>query len=73
MTLVERLRLGGPNAAEVADEAADEIERLRTLLEKAGKKVALYRQQHPAEYVGGVEYNALMREIHAALPKFIED
>lgn len=28
MKLVERLRLGGPNAAEVAGEAADEIERL---------------------------------------------
>ena len=29
MQLVERLRLGGPNAAEVASEAADEIERLQ--------------------------------------------
>lgn len=28
MELVKRLRLGGPNAAEVAGEAADEIERL---------------------------------------------
>ena len=28
MKLVERLRLGGPNAAEVTNEAADEIERL---------------------------------------------
>lgn len=27
--LVSRLRLGGPNAAEVASQAADEIERLR--------------------------------------------
>ncbi len=29
ISLVERLRLGGPNAAEVAGQAADEIERLR--------------------------------------------
>ena len=29
ITLVERLRLGGPNAYEVYNEAADEIERLR--------------------------------------------
>lgn len=28
MELIERLRLGGPNAAEVAGEAADELERL---------------------------------------------
>jgi len=33
MDIVERLRLGGPNAAEVTDEAADEIERLRAALE----------------------------------------
>lgn len=32
MGLVERLRLGGPNAAEVAGQAADEIERLREVL-----------------------------------------
>lgn len=32
MTLSERLRLGGPNAAEVTDEAADEIERLQDAL-----------------------------------------
>jgi len=32
MDIVERLRLGGPNAAEVTDEAADEIERLRAAL-----------------------------------------
>jgi HAMP domain-containing protein len=30
MDLVERLRLGGPNAWEMYGEAADEIERLRT-------------------------------------------
>jgi len=30
--IVERLRLGGPNAAEVTDEAADEIVRLRAAL-----------------------------------------
>jgi len=33
--IVERLRLGGPNAAEVTDEAADEIERLRAALKRA--------------------------------------
>jgi len=32
MDIVERLRLGGPNAAEVTDEAADEIARLRAAL-----------------------------------------
>jgi hypothetical protein len=31
MKLVERLRLGGPNALEVTDQAADEIERLTKL------------------------------------------
>ena len=32
--LVDRLRLGGPNAAEVSDQAADEIERLRAAVER---------------------------------------
>ena len=32
MDVVERLRLGGPNAMEAAPEAADEIERLRATL-----------------------------------------
>ena len=30
--IIDRLRLGGPNALEVTDEAADEIDRLRAVL-----------------------------------------
>lgn len=41
ISLVQRLRLGGPNAAEVAGEAADEIERLRSLVEKARKQLSV--------------------------------
>jgi hypothetical protein len=44
MTLVERLRLGGPNAAEVAGDAADEIDRAFALLER----IALGKAGDPA-------------------------
>lgn len=44
-----------------------ENHRLRTALGHAREKLALYRQVHSGEYVGGVEYTALMREIDAAL------
>jgi len=30
--IIDRLQLGGPNALEVTDEAADEIDRLRAVL-----------------------------------------
>lgn len=39
--LVERLRMGGPNATEVYDQAADEIERLWAMLEKRWKDAHL--------------------------------
>lgn len=35
MDIVDRLRLGGPNALEVVDQAADEIERLRGAIDIA--------------------------------------
>lgn len=38
MELVKRLRLGGPNAAEVTDEAADAIEQLCEKLETCWEK-----------------------------------
>lgn len=41
MTLVERLRLGGPNAAEVAGQAADMIEHLLELLREMHARLAL--------------------------------
>lgn len=40
MSLVDRLRLGGPNAMEAADEAADEIERLAEELVAAHGQIA---------------------------------
>lgn len=63
-------------AAAVIDAASKRITELeagnahlRRLLEAAGKKVALYRKQHSGEYVGGMEFNELMRQIHEALPQ----
>lgn len=53
MDIVERLRLGGPNASEVAGQAADEIERLR-LKEKDLKNVlraALYTEPNGVDLV----------------------
>ena len=38
MDIVERLRLGGPNAMEVVGKAADEIELLRKLLGESARR-----------------------------------
>lgn len=40
---------------------------MRTLLRAAREKLALYRAQHSGEYVGGIEYTTLVREIDAVL------
>jgi len=42
-------------------------DRLRTALGYAREKLKLYREQHSGEYVGGIEYEALMRMIDSAL------
>lgn len=44
-----------------------EIVRLRTALVWARDKLRHYRDAHGGEYVGGVEYSNLMREIDEAL------
>lgn len=44
-----------------------EITSLRTALSRAREKLTLYREAHGGEYVGGVEYTQLIREIDAAL------
>lgn len=40
---------------------------MRTLLRASREKLALYRAQHSGEYVGGIEYTTLVREIDAIL------
>lgn len=40
---------------------------MRTLLRAAREKLALYRAQHSGQYVGGIEYTTLVREIDAIL------
>lgn len=59
------LRIGGVKLA--MKEAADEIERLRGTLIAAEAKLKLYRAEHSGEYVGGVEYTNLMRQIEEVL------
>lgn len=46
---------------------SDRIKLMRTALEHAKQKLQLYRADHSGEYVGGVEYTALIAEIDAAL------
>lgn len=42
MDIVDRLRLGGPNAMEVVDQAADEIEKLRLLLSQIDTTMCMH-------------------------------
>jgi len=49
--------------------AKQKIERLEGTLRKAREKLALYRAQHSGNYIGGLEYNALIRRIDEALDK----
>jgi len=46
-----------------------EIDRLRTALGYAKEKLKLYRSVHSGEYVGGIEYEALMLMIDNALER----
>lgn len=64
--LADEIRRMGDRIARLE---ADNAKLIR-LLEAAGKKVVLYRMQHSGEYVGGMEFNELMRQIHEALPQF---
>lgn len=50
MDIVERLRLGGPNALEVVGEAADEIERLRARLARANSPIVDCRNNNEAPF-----------------------
>ena len=62
--IVERLRLGGPNAAEVADEAADEIERLRAALRDILSRVDHETAYQEALYaVSNIARKALRNEL----------
>ena len=45
MDIVARLRLGGPNALEVVDEAADTIEFLRTEVDRLGESLNKCHEQ----------------------------
>ncbi len=49
------------------EDQSTEIDKLRLLLAKAREKLALYREAHGGEYVGGMEYSELKRQIDAAL------
>lgn len=48
----------------MTEEKADQ---LRTALGYAYEKLQLYRAQHSGEYIGGIEYTALMAMIDRAL------
>ena len=41
----------------------------RMALMQAREKLALYRQQHSGEYVGGMEYSSLLKLIDEAIGK----
>ena len=58
----------GPNAMlnEIARLEAENA-RLRVVLEKATEKLQIFRCQTDGQYVGGIEYSALMREIAEAV------
>jgi len=43
------------------------VEQLRQMLRNAREKLVLYRQAHSGEYIGGVEFNTLIRSIDAVL------
>ncbi len=49
------------------DRVLAENERLRVTLKAAKEKLNLYRAQHSGEYIGGMEYTALIREIDECL------
>ena len=51
------------------DEAAmaHKVRQMKIALERAKEKLTLYREAHGGEYVGGVEYTQLIREIAEAL------
>lgn len=62
MDIVDRLRLGGPNAMEVVGQAADEIERLRAALEYiAGQENLTFAECSIAEEIIGRAKAALKR------------
>ena len=45
----------------------EQIRRMRQTLVLAKEKLAIYRARHSGEYVGGIEYTALMVKIDEAL------
>ena len=48
-------------------EAYRKIQQMKTALEHAKTKLVLYRGDHSGEYVGGVEYTQLIKEIDEAI------
>jgi hypothetical protein len=49
------------------EDQSEEIDKLRCLLAAARDKLAVYHAQHSGEYVGGMEYSELVRQIDVAL------
>ena len=47
---------------------AKRIRELQAVLRAARDKLVRYREQHSGEYVGGMEYTALIKRIDAVLP-----
>lgn len=47
--------------------SAENVKLLQTALRDAREKLVLYRQAHSGEYIGGVEFNALIHQIDVAL------
>lgn len=63
---------GGLGAAAIetvqrAEAAESAVAKAREALQDAANKLSLYRAQHSGEYIGGMEYQALMRKIDDAL------
>ena len=65
MDIVVRLRLGGPNALEVVDEAADTIEFLRTEITRLGESLNKCHEQMMRRTDGPVHGPELERSLLA--------
>ena len=64
----ETLRLLGEQYVLIANNA-DAILELMRAAESAREKLKLYRSQHSGEYIGGMEYTALINKLDNALAK----
>jgi len=64
--IADRLRLGGPNALEVCDKAADLIERMLFALQAARGDFQGYEQERSGEDYNNPALNAIIEAAQAA-------